>query len=125
MPLRHQLSFTEHGNRFELVEERIENEKPYGQNRRPYFYYRYEFGHPTLKERTSANQSDSSSSSSEEADEERTLRRDTVSPEQSILSQVKDPERYPVLSYLQAEYSSIAMFREWTFGRYTAPRFGD
>src|SRR5208282_4716702 len=29
MPLRHVMNFTEHGSRFELVEERIENERPY------------------------------------------------------------------------------------------------
>src|ERR1035441_3787721 len=50
MPLRHMLSFTEHGSRFELVEELIENERPYGNKPTPYFFYRFQNGYPVLKE---------------------------------------------------------------------------
>jgi hypothetical protein len=50
MPLRHVMSFTEHGGRFELVEERIENERPYSNMATPYFFYRFRNGYPVLKE---------------------------------------------------------------------------
>jgi hypothetical protein len=53
---------------------------------------------------------------------ERELKRQTPNPEQSILSQVKDPERDPVLAHLDANYGRIAIYREWSFGRYTPPR---
>ena len=59
---------------------------------------------------------------SQDAEAERELKRETLNPEQSILSQVKDPERYPVLAYLDSSYSRIAIYREWSFGRYTPPR---
>ncbi|HUW31355.1 MAG TPA: AAA family ATPase, partial [Planctomycetota bacterium] len=48
--------------------------------------------------------------------------RPSISTEESILSQRKDPERYPVLSYLCDLYSRFRMYREWSFGRSTPPR---
>ena|ERR1035441_3784669 len=124
MPLRHMLSFTEHGSRFELVEELIENERPYGNKPTPYFFYRFQNGYPVLKEslHEEAGTAKETGSASQEGGAERELKRETLNPEQSILSQVKDPERYPVLAYLEASYSKIAIYREWTFGRYTPPR---
>jgi len=104
MPLRHTLSFTEHGSRFELIEERIENERPYPGKNAPYFFYRFQNGYPVLKERPTedAKAPKESASHGHEAGEERELKRETLNPEQSILSQVKDPERYPVLAYLES-----------------------
>ena len=131
MPLRHVMNFTEHGSRFELVEERIENEHPYpGKGDVPYFHYRFQNGNPVLKERskeatpttTRTTTPARDAAPDRPIDEERTLKRETLNPEQSILSQVKDPERYPVLAHLDSNYSRIAIYREWTFGRYTPPR---
>jgi len=42
MPIRHSLSFTNPGGRFELVEERIEDEKPGAGADLPHFYYRFQ-----------------------------------------------------------------------------------
>jgi predicted ATPase len=124
MPLRHILKFTEHGSRFELIEERIENELPLYGKKVPYFYYRFQNGYPVLKERPGEHTKIANDSAlhGQEAGDERELKRETLNPEQSILSQVKDPERYPVLAYLESSYSRIAIYREWSFGRYTPPR---
>ena len=51
---------------------------------------------------------------------ERRLKREQVLPEESILSQVKDPERYPALARLQDAYAGMRLFRNWSFGP-TAP----
>jgi predicted ATPase len=124
MPLRHVLNFTEHGNRFELVEERIENETAFPGKNAPYFFYRFQNGYPVLKERTRDDSQPATAppAAGQEMEEDRELKRETLNPEQSILSQVKDPERYPVLAHLEANYSRIAIYREWSFGRYTPPR---
>jgi len=106
MPLRHVLSFTERGQRFELVDERIENEFPHPGERTPYFFYKYQQNHPVLKV----------------SGGERKLRREAVDPEQSILSQRKDPDQYPEITYLGSQYEKIRIYREWAFGRYTPPR---
>ncbi len=124
MPLRHVLSFREHGSRFELIEERIENDRPYPGKATPYFYYRFQNGYPVLKETTTMDSklAKDRGSLGLEPEQDRELKRETLNPEQSILSQFKDPERYPVLAYLDSMYSRIALYREWTFGRYTPPR---
>jgi predicted ATPase len=112
MPIRHCFSFREHGQRFEITAEKIENQDPYPNYDEPLYYYKMEDGHPKLKDR-GANEQD---------DVIRPLARESINPENSILSQVKDPERYPVLSYLTGLYESVYLYRDWTFGRYTPPR---
>jgi predicted ATPase len=106
-PLRHVLVMAEHGGRFEVVDERIENEKPYADKPDPYFFYKFQQGHPVLMDFQES---------------ERSLRRENVKPEQSILSQVRDPERYPPLAWLQERYEAIRLYRNWSFGPSAALR---
>ncbi len=44
------------------------------------------------------------------------LQREQILPEESILSQVKDTERYPALRHLQEKYNEMRLFRNWSFG---------
>ena len=46
----------------------------------------------------------------------------SVDPEKSILSQRKDPDQYPEITYLGEQFDRIRIYREWSFGRYTPPR---
>jgi predicted ATPase len=101
MPLRHVLRIREHGGRFEVADESIENARPYPDKNAPFFFYRYQRGHPVLHDFGA---------------DERRLRREQVLPEESILSQLKDPDRYPALTRLQEAYGNIRMFRNWAFG---------
>lgn len=101
MPIRHVLEVTEHGERFEVTDERIENVRPYEGQTDADFYYRFQGGHPTLNDFSQRS---------------RGLRRENVKPEESILSQVRDPESYPVLHWLQEQYEQIRLYRSWTFG---------
>jgi predicted ATPase len=39
-----------------------------------------------------------------------------------VISQHKDPDQYPEITYLGNEYSKIGLYREWNFGRFTPPR---
>ncbi len=99
--LRYELSFTETGQRFELVDERLENESPGSGEAEPYFFYRYQHGQPviTLKEG------------------HKSLRREDVDQQQSILAQRKDPDQYPELTWLGEQFGRIKIYREWAFGR--------
>ena len=103
MPLRHRLEIGEHGGRFEVVDESIENAKPYtDEHTDAYFYYRYQQGNPVINDRNG---------------EPRGLRPDTVRPEESILSQRgDDPDHYPVLHQLREQYGGIRLYRNWEFG---------
>lgn len=40
----------------------------------------------------------------------------------SILAQRKDPQHFPEITNLSEQYERIQIYREWSFGRYTAPR---
>jgi predicted ATPase len=110
MPIRHSFSFVEHGKRFEVTAERIENQRPYPGYDSPLFFYKMEGGYPRIREMAGG------------PDDERSLQRETINPEESILSQVRDPERYPSLAHLTDFYGRIRLYREWSFGRYTVPR---
>jgi len=101
-PLRHVLSFREEAAVFRLEDERVENEAAYEGEKDPYFYYRFNQGHPmvnTLQEKG------------------RALAHETVDAERSILAQRRDPELYPELSYLAETYEKVRIYREWAFGR--------
>ena len=105
MPVRHILEIIRHGGRFEVADERIENERPQQGRTDTYFFYRYQRGEPVIND-----------------PDARGLRRESVKPEKSILSQVKDPERYPMLGWLQEQYEQIRLYRDWTFGPSTPIR---
>lgn len=114
LPLRYRIEFTERGRRFHLVNERVETERPYDGHSKPYLYYGYENSRPFINVRATSGEPQEGTS--------RELRREDVDPEQSILSQRKDPDQYPELTRLGEELSKIRLYREWSFGRYTAPR---
>jgi predicted ATPase len=104
--LRYSLSFTSVGQRFEIVDERIENENIYPGNDMPYFYYHFNGGKPYLNI----------------AGAKRDLRREDVDVEKSILAQRRDPEQYPEITHISQKFENIKLYREWSFGRYTIPR---
>ena len=118
MPLRHKISFTMLGQRFELVDETVENERPdSSQFDDVRFYYRFKKGHPII-----SVYPDQASSTYPKSRWERKLRREDLSLDQSVLSQRKDPDQYPEITYLGNQYSKIRLYREWNLGRYTPPR---
>jgi len=99
--LRYSLSFTEANQRFELEDERLENEHPDTGETNPYFFYRYQQGQPVINVK----------------EEHRSLQREDVDPQKSILAQRKDPDQYPELTWLGEQFGKIKIYREWTFGR--------
>jgi predicted ATPase len=119
MSMRHRISFTMVGQRFELTDEAIENDHPEGQGLKDVrFYYRYQQGRPVLN--ICADQSNKHNSQGRRI--ERKLRREDLALDQSVLSQRKDPDQYPEITYLGNQYSKIRLYREWNLGRYTPPR---
>jgi predicted ATPase len=105
--LRHILVIREEGLRFELADEQIENEIVDGAEGLPNFHYRYQRGHPVLRDWNNV---------------ERKLKAEQLAREDSILAQVKDPERYPALALLQSAYANILLYRSWSFGPTAALR---
>ena len=100
--LRHAIEFEESDQVFKLVDERIEREHPSIGHTDPFFFYKYQHGFPVLSIANS---------------DRRELNRDSVSPDESILSQRKDPDQFPELASLSHFYERISLYREWEFGR--------
>ncbi|MBW4645773.1 MAG: AAA family ATPase [Goleter apudmare HA4340-LM2] len=111
--LRYQVSLTAVGQRLELVDEALENEQAYQGEDDVYFYYRYQRGRPVIN----INKIDSDGESIR-----RFLHREDLISDQSVLSQRKDPELYPELSYISNQFSNIALYRHWQMGRYSEAR---
>ena len=107
MPLRYGLSFTEVRNRFELWDEVLENEAPDPGHEEPFFYYRYQRGDPVVSVKPSSGNT---------GFEKRHLEREKVHPEQSILSQRRDPDSYPELTDFATRVERIGIYREWNLG---------
>ncbi len=107
MPLRHVLEIGQQGERFEVTDERIENERASHSQTEPYFYYRFQRGDPVINDFIDELGGPR---------KERKLRRSTVHPEGSILSQRDDPDLYPELAWLQKQYGNIRLYRNWEFG---------
>ncbi len=114
--LRHSISFTEHVNRFEVTSEKIENKEAYSPLRNttniPFRYYSNENGYIKLKDNSPFS----------EDNKERILEKTFINPERSVLSQILDQERYPVLWYISEKYNRIKIYRDWVFGRYSPQR---
>jgi len=113
-PLRHRLEFTMVGQRTELADEAIENAHADWPGEADVdYYYRYQHGHPVLNVKQAPGGVDRV---------HRALRREDLPLDQSVLSQRKDPDQYPEVTYLGNEYAKIKLFREWNLGRNTPPR---
>jgi predicted ATPase len=103
LPLRHVVAFRAVSQAFTLDDERIEeSESRFPNEQDVYFYYRYEHGHPTVNT---------------VGKEKRSLARETIEPDRSILALRRDPEVYPELAWLAQSYEKVRIYREWAFGR--------
>ena len=103
LPLRHTLEITGHNGRFEVADERIENEKPAPGRQDIRFYYLYMRGRPVIDDHRRVAP--------------RRLNPDTLRPDASILSQRgDDPEHYPALHRLREQYIQTRLYRNWELG---------
>ena len=121
--LRYRLSFTASGQRTEVTDEAIEE----SERRRPsykdvFFYYRFQGGHPVLNVRELTNFQEGAVGVEVDNWVKMYLQRQDIPPDESVLSQRKDPEIYPEITWLGQQFESIQMFRDWSFGRYAQLR---
>lgn len=116
--LRYGIEFTDSGGRLEIVDEVLDEVQKAGPRARDVrFYYRYQHGHPAISMvQVVANRV------TQRKYKQRKLSRETIDPQQSILSQKKDLELYPEVTTVGLRFKGIQIFREWGFGRSAALR---
>jgi predicted ATPase len=117
--LRYAIEFTESAGRLEIVDEILEDAKktdPRAKDVR--FYYRFQHGHPVIN----VSETVASSVGFRLKYKRRKLQRESIDPQQSILSQRKDPDQYPEVTATGKRFAGIQVFREWGFGRSAALR---
>lgn len=112
-PLRYKLDFAAAAGRVEILDEAIEEAAPDPGHKEPFFYYRFQHGNPVINVKgTGAGKKRT----------ERKLERDSLKPDQSVLAQRRDPDLYPEVTWLGAQFGLIQTFREWSFGTKTPLR---
>jgi predicted ATPase len=111
--IRYKVEFSAVNQLFEIRDECVENEKPIGKATDPYRFFYFRNSVPYIN-----FLGDKANSKYKE----RQLRREDIDPEKSILAQRRDPDHYPELTYLAEVFAKIRIYRDWSFGRKTAPR---
>lgn len=112
--LRYRLTFEALNHRTEVSDEALEETKKRGAGKKDvFFYYRFQAGHPVLNVREKKNGKQWT---------ERRLERQSLAAGESVLSQRKDPDLYPELTWVGQQFARIQIFREWSFGRYVPLR---
>ncbi len=117
IPIKYHISFTGDGSgRFVLKDERVEDSKSAKRPGKVNFYYRYQEGSPILNAKVPAKRGNGHKWQERELGEK-------LSHEQSVLSQIRDPNVYPILAFITDRFrAGIHFYREWDFGRYNAYR---
>ena len=119
VPLHHSISFASVGQRFALFDELIGDEPECQQkDQDSFFYYFYNTGHPILL--VPASQFIRQKTGRER--QYRNLRSEDLAPDQSVLSQRRDPDQYPEITFLGDQYKQLMLYREWNTGSNSALR---
>lgn len=116
MPLRYTLAFTANPSHLDIVEERLENSAPYAGYTAAFRFFDVQNGHGAVSPRMRG------AKPGQDRATRRRLQPDQLEPSQSVLSQRKDPDMYPEITYVGNVLRAFRLYREWSFGRNTAPR---
>jgi predicted ATPase len=119
MPLRYCLSFGAVNQRLNVADEVVENWEPTSANEMDvYFFYRYQGGRPVINARIKPD----AQAGTHKGRKRRLISPEDISPIQSVLSQRRDPDQYPEITYLGNEFGRMHLYRDWNLGRNSPPR---
>lgn len=106
--LRHELHLAENHQRMEVTHEVIDDGTSFDKHAN--YILKNERGLVSLQD------------SADERNKRIFLSPDNLTPNQSIISQRRDPVRLPEITFLSDRYREIRLFRDWQFGRKTLIR---
>lgn len=105
--IKHEFSFYSNNHLVYLADERIElANPPADRHSKPWWFYRMNPMGAKLRDGELEVQEET----------ERKFKPEELSPNASILAQIRDPGRYKVFAFLQDSYSKIQLYRDWCFG---------
>lgn len=110
-PLRHRIEFGSVARRTEVLDEVVEETNPCVGKDKAHFYYRFQQGHPAISVREENGEA-----------VQRSLKRENVPPDQSVLARYTSVDFYPEVAWVSDRFKAIRTFREWTFGRFASLR---
>lgn len=110
-PLRHTITLANTGPALLVAGERIDHEPP-NSVAQPYHFYNFDGSRREIREWSGASLSQAIHGGLG------TVRQlaGHLTPDQSIIQQLRDPEHYPVLTHLQEAYAGIRIYRNWVLG---------
>lgn len=118
-PLRHKFSFVSVRQRFALVDEQLDYEVvEFNEDQKTAFSYSLNKGDPVF-DIPEDNDDDRTTGSKKGT---RLFRDEYLTPNQSVLSQLRDPTQYPEITYLSDNYKRFKLFRNWNLGRNSSLR---
>ena len=102
--------------RLQVVGEKLENIRPYESYQlRPYYYFSVENGYGRIAYRKS--QDGRGDSDEGEITDPTRLTPDNFDPSRSVMSQIRDPVNFPVLTRASRRLSTMRLYRNWSVGR--------
>ena len=113
--LTYTLRLAANKDRLQVVGERLENIRPYRSYHRPYRYFAVENGYGRIASRKSHD--DTSGNDQKEITDPTKLTPDNFDPSRSVMSQIRDPVNFPVLTRTSHRLSAMRLYRNWDVGR--------
>lgn len=123
VPLRYtlRLRLTEQGE-LDIAKERLETEVPYPGHKNTYVCFSLQNGHGIINEPSEDTDPNTGMQIRAQRVRQRKLKPETLTPGQSVFHERRDPDLYPEIDFVSKQFDSIRLYREWTFGRRSAPR---
>ena len=117
--LTYNLRLATSNNQFHVTGEKLENIKPYRPSQpRPYYYFDVDSGYVRLSPRRPYDDPNSYSRGYDVNDEAPTrLDQDNYIPTRSVLSQIRDPVNFPILTQTSRKLARMKLYRNWDVGR--------
>ncbi len=117
--LHYTLELRQQRGNYVLKSESLKTEEPFPPHTSPYVYFEVTDGEGMLNV---IEKPDSETAKDASSVMRRNLQYTSVTPEQTVLSQRRDPVMYPELTYLARGFQMIHFFRSWNFGRHSPAR---
>ena len=120
--VRYMLEFGSRGSRAQVEKERIEDGDPHTDSEEPDISYAYDGRSPSLEVHEPSPLISEYGSEDERPRRFRRLCPADINLGESVLSQYRGMDDYPVLTLLALQFAGIRIYTEWTLGRHAAPR---